>query len=70
MRKTKWQKLCELHCEAHSEDEGRNIIASALYISAYGTNHFYEAMEILAKPLPGYYGDEFEKYKKKKESEV
>ena len=38
-----------------------NILALALYNSAKGTKHFYEALELLSEQLPEIYLEEFNK---------
>ncbi|KAB8156171.1 hypothetical protein EZY14_002830 [Kordia sp. TARA_039_SRF] len=61
MAKPKFQKINELIVMKGS---GINKIASALYISAKGSKHFYESMELLSEVLPEAYKEEFEQLNK------
>lgn len=63
MAKPKFQKLNELHPDPYKRQKAINHIASGLYISAQGTKHFYEALNLLSAWLPEIYGEEFNELK-------
>lgn len=60
--KSKCERIIDLHVgsdNGFSHDKGK-WLASALYVSASGTKHFYEALAMLATIYPDQYNDEFE----------
>lgn len=65
----KWNKindiLTEYECRFNKSNESRLLTAcDALYVSASGTKHFYETLQLLAEINPAY-KEEFEELKKK-----
>jgi len=72
MKTPKWEQLINLpqKTPANHTYNGKMVVASALYISAEGTKHFYEALEILNDVYPDVYGEDFEELKKKEEANV
>ena len=51
----------------HKGMDGVHALANALYVSAKGTNHFYEALDLITDILPDEesYKEEFEMLKNK-----
>ncbi len=52
MRKPKFEQIIDISLE---KGPTANIIAGALYVSAKGTKHFYDALRLLVEQLPEIY---------------
>lgn len=63
--RSKADRIIDLSVESKnsfSHDKGK-WLASAFYVSAMGTKHFYESLEFLSEVYPEQYLKEFELFK-------
>ena len=60
----KAKQIIDLSINLHKPHNKVSILAAAAYVSAKGTKHFYETLELLSEILPYSYKDEFERLRK------